>query len=90
MSIRNVGDTMSAVAWVAVFDILRTFLDNVQGTEDVAYADDILHLSTELSYTSVQEKADRILAVFAFTGLEISYKKIASFCEDGNPAPPES
>jgi hypothetical protein len=78
---------MSSVAWVAVFDILLTFLDNIPGTEDVAYADDIINFSTELA--GVQLKADQISEMCAFTGLEISYKKIASFREDGKPAPPD-
>jgi hypothetical protein len=67
---------MSAVAWVAVVDILLSFLDYVWGTEDMAYADDILNFSTDFS--GVQEKADRISAMCAFTGLEISYRGIRS------------
>jgi hypothetical protein len=63
------GDTMSAVAWVAVFDILLTFLDNIPGTEDVAYADDKFNFSTELD--GVQLKADRIPTICDFTGLEV-------------------
>jgi hypothetical protein len=66
---------------------LLTFLDNIAGTEDVAYADDILNFSTELA--GVQLKADQISAMCAFTGLEISYKKISSLCEDGKPVPPD-
>jgi hypothetical protein len=58
------GDTMTAVAWVAVFDILLTFLDNIPGTEDVAYADDILNFSSELA--GVQLKADQISALPAW------------------------
>jgi hypothetical protein len=77
---------MSEVVWVLVSDILLTFLEKVQGTEDVAYVNDILNFLTELF--GVQEKADWISAVCAFIGLEIACKKKTSFCEDGNPTLP--
>ncbi len=69
------GDTPLTLLFIAVFDILLTLLDN-SGTGRVhAYADDdLVHLAPILGLQ--QQQADLVCGFYAFTGLEISLKKV--------------
>jgi hypothetical protein len=68
------GDTPSTLLFIAVFDILLTLLDD-SGTGKVhAYADDLVHLAPTLE--TQQKQADLVCGFCAFTGLEISLKKV--------------
>jgi hypothetical protein len=68
------GDTPSTLLFIAVFDILLTLLDDSDTGKAHAYADDLVHLAPTLELQ--QRQADLVCGFCAFTGLEISLKKV--------------
>jgi hypothetical protein len=68
------GDTPSTLLFIAVFDILITLLDNSNTGIAHAYADDLIHMAPTLDLQ--QRQADLVCGFCAFTGLEISLKKV--------------
>ncbi len=68
------GDTPSIQLLIAVFDILITLLDTSGSEKVYAYVDDLVHLAPTLELRQQQE--DLVCGFCAFTGLEISLKKV--------------
>jgi len=99
-SIRGItqGDTASTVAWIALYDILLTLIDDDPITrpsgerEDVnvttVYADDLFDLQSSL--TIAQRKATLISAFCAYSGMEIATGKLVTFKRSDEPLVGES
>ena len=68
------GDTPSTLLFIAVFDILLTLLENSDTGVAHAYADDLVHMAPTIELQ--QKHADLVCGFCAFTGLEISLKKV--------------
>ena len=69
------GDTMSTVAWIAVFDIVLSHCSKFDpNTNLLAYADDLLHMSKRLR--TFQQTTNRISGLCAITGQQISIPKV--------------
>ena len=77
------GDTLSSVAFVAVFDILLDWIDPEITNQDLAYADDLSNVVA--TQAAMQERADRISAFCSFSGLEIAATKIISVLVSPDP-----
>lgn len=80
------GDTMATICWVAIFDMILTWCDPENTSSDVAYADDMVTLTSDLSLQ--QTKADLISSFCAFSGMAISIPKIETICIQHPDAPP--
>jgi hypothetical protein len=79
------GDTMSTVAWIAVFDILLSHCSKFDPNSNLlAYADDLLHISKCLR--KFQRITNKISAFCAITGQQISIPKVRAIVINPSPA----
>lgn len=78
------GDTMSTVAWIAVFDILLLHCSKFDPNANVlAYADDLLRISKCLR--TFQQTTNKISSFCAITGQQISIPKVRAIVINPRP-----